>query len=543
MDSLNADDVDVGPGVASDPDSACLPIPPQLYCELPLQPPPGVKTDVLPGAEMDALPCQADSLRHASDTAPPASPSQSSRSSSSPSSSYSSSGTLDYRDREHPFSRRGPVLSANAPGRRAGAPASWEKLLDQRSRIRGLFDDLRRKRSRLQDLQLQKDQADRELYLAVRRQLFKTDPTALDRFVAASERATLVYQDTEAKLHQILEDLDDAELDVEILENRVYYNHVRRRSSLPPTEDEEDEDEDDDPDDDYRPPSRMSLCGISRDRPEDLHPLYQRMRDAFGDLQLSKEYLLNLTLKHSALESKDRAQLPQDTLNFLDSFDSTTRNAKAEIDRWTDEFEQLRSTCRDRRLIPQTSPFYEYDNSAITIFGEDISLDEEEDWDDASLAHPTYHTLLSNPKHLLQYPLPLTSKEALRRAISQPISVPSRERQIAEAMQEHGIGMLLHDARDGDKNDLVNRWLLQKLRLSPLEVRVLHSSCSQHLRILDVDRWQQDVLRFWPRDGAVTHTRASSGPHDNPLMYVPSNKRTEPRSETISHAVSAPAGV
>jgi hypothetical protein len=561
--AADADDLRVGFGIAApEPDGRPNPRPaiPILYHNHePLR-------HLSPSGKTDDHP--VDSMYRTSPSAHSAGFDRSSRGPSS-----CSSGTLDLPG--PPFTRKGPAAPANPPGRRSGVPATfaqiqrnaplpptsftssyddpdprslawpvasddrsaWEKLAEQRSRIRSLLDDIRRKRSRHQDLQLQKDQVDRELYLAVRRQLFHPDPVALEKCVGASERATLEYQDAGAKLHQVLEDLDDAELEVDILENRVYYKHIRGNLRSPFTEDDEDSDHE------YQPPSRMSLRGISHDKSgEDLHPLYQRMRDAFGELQLSREYLHNLTLKYSVVVSQDRSQLPQDTLDFLDSFEDITRRARADIDNRTDMFERLKSTCQGRRLIPQTSPFYGDDNTAITVLGEDISLNGEdsEDAEDAtSLAHPVYPILLSNPKHLLQDPWPLTSKEALKMAISQPEYMPYRSRQVAEAMQEHGIGTLLQDAKSEDKNDFVNRWLLQKLRLSPMEALVLHSTCSTVLRVLDVDRWQRDVLQFWPRDGAVTTPEAEDDARNDPLEVV-SDKRTEPRSEPVSRAVSAP---
>ncbi|KAK6084612.1 hypothetical protein SCUP515_01108 [Seiridium cupressi] len=409
----------------------------------------------------------------------------------------------------------------------------WDRTSEQRLSVRHVLDAMRRQRSRVDSLRQKKDEADRQLYTAVRKQLFKAGPQAMEQYVIASEKATLVYQDAQATLDQLIDDLDDSELDLEITEKR-FYSKLTRGNIPPPFIDTDESD-----DEESLPPSRASLRGISRDRPEDVHPLFRTMKDAFSDLQLSKEYFHNLAFKKLAMQSVDRNQLGRDASEFLDNFDETQVKAKAEVEHWSVEYERLRDECRARSLIPRSSPFFE-DDGLRTLLTEEVSL-EEPSSNNTSMLHNIYSILQSNPEHLFRDSFPLTSKGDLRWALSLPTTHPARDILIGDAMQEHAIGTLLHDGRPEDKNDFINRWLLQKLRLSSMEVEVLYSTFSTILKVFDLNRWQRDVLSFWPRDKAVrTPPSVDEAERQTDGTMVPSDKRTEPRSGPPSHVASEP---
>ncbi|KAI0127839.1 hypothetical protein BJ170DRAFT_683666 [Xylariales sp. AK1849] len=419
----------------------------------------------------------------------------------------------------------------------------WEKLREQRLDIRHIFDKIRQRQSELQDLRLAKDKADRQLFLAIRQELYKTNPVALEQQLVASEKAALICQDAGASLDELIDDLDDAELDLEIIE-KIFYSKLARGNLPSPSSHEDDHN-----DEESHLPSRTSLRGISRDRPEDLHPLYEEMREAFRDLRLAKEYLHNLAFKRLAMESKEPNRLPQDASDFLADFDDTASRAKADVDHWSHEFERLHSECREKGLIPRDTLFHE-DSQALV--GDDISLEAAAVEQDSptshptTLSHPAYPVLLANPTHVLNDPFPLTSKGALKVALALPTNLATRAKSIKDAMQEHAINILLHDANPQDKNDYINRWLLQKLQLSPMEVDVLYSTFRTILRILDVDRWQRDVLKFWSRDEAVKSPDFEDEAVDPDSCdvlrhaYTPSDKRAETRSDPRSRAVSEP---
>ncbi len=91
---------------------------------------------------------------------------------------------------------------------------------------------------------------------------------------------------------------------------------------------------------------------------------------------------------------------------------------------------------------------------------------------------------------------------------------------IERAIKEFGIANLLSEARAEDKVDYINRWLLQNLRASPLEVRVLLSSWPASLRIINLRRWQEDVLYFWTRDAAANIPESVFNGPQTPNSYL-----------------------
>jgi nuclear transport factor 2 (NTF2) superfamily protein len=69
-------------------------------------------------------------------------------------------------------------------------------------------------------------------------------------------------------------------------------------------------------------------------------------------------------------------------------------------------------------------------------------------------------------------------------------------------MKEYGISTLVLESAADNKSDYINRWLLHRLRISPLEVELLYTIFSATLKVKNARRWQEDVLYYWSRDGA-----------------------------------------
>ncbi|KAH8668516.1 hypothetical protein BX600DRAFT_460178 [Xylariales sp. PMI_506] len=418
----------------------------------------------------------------------------------------------------------------------------WGRLQERRVDIRHRFEEFKRVRSELKDLGQKKDTTYRRLLLAIREGRDKSNPKALDSLIVATEQATLLYQETDARFDGIIEELDDAELAIEFLERRFYAN--ARRGNLPPQSPERESDDDSN---DTPPP--YSLRGISHDRHEDLHPLYERMRDTYGELQLAKEYLQNLNFKRVAMESKDPSSLGKDAAEFMDTYEHATSEATRVVENWSKKFEELRSECLRRGLVPEHSFFFERNNDISRFLADGISLPEDPSDDELppekvnNPVHSTYPILLGNPKHLLMGDFPLTAKGSLRAALALPPTDPRRAQTIQDSVQEYAISTLLADATPLDKNDYINRWLLQNLRLSSMEATVLYSAFSTRLRVRDFDRWQHDVLRLWPRDEAASRANGGNKATDaNPGegVTIASDKREDVRSEPRSRAASAP---
>ncbi|KAI4591820.1 hypothetical protein KJ359_012201 [Pestalotiopsis sp. 9143b] len=420
----------------------------------------------------------------------------------------------------------------------------WEILNTQRLQVRGLLDELRKERANMKALAQMKDDADRDLEIAIRKDPLGSNRDTLEPYLVAIRTSRLKYQAAETIVDQLIENVDDATFEADILEKRFYSRLGRQNlaENVPGAIDETQSQE--------KAPSRMSLRGISPDRFEDIHPSYERLREVYGDLQLAREYYNNLTIKKAVLESEDRDVLGAYELEFLDDFEDSLEQAKVDVQASAWKFEQLRGECAAKGLIPQSSPFFEDDffgghHKAHYSGAEDISFDEHL-VDEGTLSHHRYPLLVTNPKHVLNSP-PLTSKGALREALMLPPTTSGRNQEIQEAMHEHSIATLLQDANPEDKNDYINRWLLQKLRISPMEVEILSLTFRKILKILDYERWQRDVLRFWSQDIKTESTQhSSSAPldrnkHGAATISNPSDKRDESRSETITQAVSEPA--
>lgn len=420
----------------------------------------------------------------------------------------------------------------------------WEMLNAQRLHVRGLLDELRKERANMKALAQIKDDADRDLEIAIRKDPLGPNRDTLESYLVAIRTSRLKYQAAETIVDQLIENVDDATFEADILEKR-FYSRLGRQTLTENVSEAIDETQEQE-----KAPSRMSLRGIGPDRPEDIHPSYERLREVYGDLQLAREYYNNLTIKKAVLESEDRDLLGAYEVEFLDDFEDSLEQAKVDVQASAWKFEQLRGECAAKSLIPQSSPFFEDDffsgHHKVQFSGaEDISLDEH--WvDEATLSHPLYPLLVTNPKHVLSSP-PLTSKGALREALMLPPATSGRNQEIQEAMHEHSIATLLQDANPEDKNDYINRWLLQKLRISPLEVEILSLTFRKILKILDYERWQRDVLRFWSQDIKTEPTHHSSSAildgnkHGTKTISNPSDKREETRSETMSQAVSESA--
>jgi hypothetical protein len=314
------------------------------------------------------------------------------------------------------------------------------------------------------------------------------------------------------------DDLANGERELEIMERRFYSQLASnglakeahgRDSPRPP-----------------RPPSRASFLGISRDRPELFHPLYMEMREAFRNLQLAREDQHNLSFKRAAIEHED-LRFSKETSEFLSTVPRREKQAEAEVERWVNEFDRLQTECQKLGVIPISTPFYkdsrgyqpvikkEEDAVVLASFPNKPAANRPK-----TLSHPRYPVLMSNPKHVLHTPLPETSKEALRKAVSIPKNNPSRGKIISEAIKEHGIDTLLFQGDLEDKNDYVNRWLLHKLRTSAMEVGVLCSVFQTALKFMHGTRWQLDVLSFWSRDDAVVPQKP---PRDSAIMLSVSN--------------------
>ncbi|KAI1771828.1 hypothetical protein F4818DRAFT_191220 [Hypoxylon cercidicola] len=401
----------------------------------------------------------------------------------------------------------------------------YSRLRNRRTILWEIFDGIRLKRTQVQDLRHVKDEASLAFMAAV--QGILPNHPELDQLFKRMQDAQLRCQEAEQRFDDMLDELQNGEVELELEEQRFYTAAAGADGTS--SDDESD-------DDSCSQTSEISvLRGITGDRPVDIHPLFEELREAFGNLQLAKELLVNTQMKRKALSAekshlsphsiellekhgdagKNRALelrregvMTEDDIEMLRDYDSLERKALFDIDRFTKEATKLEIECREKGVMPKHTPFQQQGFGFNPVHRDDIQLGEGP-FDRSfpreqpkTLAHPVFPKLLTNPTHLLEE-FPKTAAQALRIAISLPPGIPSRQRYIEDAAREVNIQSLLEEAGDGDKAGYINRWLLHKLHVSPMEAELLWSTFHARLRILNIDRWQQDVLHLWWKDQAA----------------------------------------
>ncbi|KAI2471872.1 hypothetical protein F4781DRAFT_420355 [Annulohypoxylon bovei var. microspora] len=405
----------------------------------------------------------------------------------------------------------------------------FSRLRDQRTNLREIFNGIQLKRTHVQEMRHVKDDATLA-FMTVVQGLLPNNP-GLDRFFKDMRDAQLRCQEAEQRFDDMLDELQHGEDELEWEEQRFYTAAAGIDSAA--SDDESD-------DDNCSQVSENSMLrGITGDRPVDIHPLFEELREASRNIQLSRELLVNTQMKRKALSAgkshllspesiellesygeagKNRALelkrlgvMSQDDIEMLRDYDRLEQEALFDIDRFTREAMRLEKECREKRVIPLNTPFQQEGFGFNPVYADEIYLGDElfdkpPRGQSKTLAHPVFPKLLSNPSYLLES-FPMTAQQSLRIAISLPPGLPSRQKHIDNAAREVNIHSLLKETGDGDgdgdKRGYINRWLLHKLHLSSMEAELLWSTFHSRLKVLNVDRWQQDVLHSWWKDQAA----------------------------------------
>ncbi|KAI1126776.1 hypothetical protein F5Y10DRAFT_204483 [Nemania abortiva] len=436
------------------------------------------------------------------------------------------------------------------------------QLANQRSSLSANFKNAQTQRDDVRKLRQSKNEADQEFMAAAQALLpDSTQLYQLRQLFTAMQNAHLEYQEAEQHLEQSMDELHRGQEDLESREE-AFYNTAIGVLGPAPTDINNDRDSHANSSED------LTLRGITGDRPETFHPLYEQLRRAFGELQLARELLVNTRMKREALRARKTQPVSEDTLAVLENYgdagkkkalelratslmtkddieqlqqyDELEQDASQDIEIYTEKVRILQQECRENGVLPSFSDFQQEGFGVDSYYWDEIRLAPspfDSNDESASLAHPVFPVLLSNPTHLL-HGFPQTAKQSLKLALQLPPHAPIRAKQMKEAAREANMHTLLSDAQSEEKNEYINRWLLHKLHHSAMEAELLWTTFRSRLKILDIDRWQHDVLYFWWRDEPANVAPVSTRDNgtDKASKNVGSRMESRTNSNTFRHS-------
>ncbi|KAK4227062.1 hypothetical protein QBC38DRAFT_340908, partial [Podospora fimiseda] len=289
------------------------------------------------------------------------------------------------------------------------------------------------------------------------------------------------------------------------------------------------------------------LLGISGERHEDIHPLYQELLDAVGDRELAREFCEEVKIRYDEIlydletrlhrkrmqenlgrsiseqdlqslkaslehippamqdfQARFGLDINEDDLEFVQNYDSETHQAQLKFEKASQTVERLRDLCIQKEAVPKHVTY----NELVTVFSGSIhapaatdgnmSLDSLPPNRNGSLANPRFPILLSNPSYVLKL---LTPRKALAEAMALPQDSPDSAQRRAECMKELGITNLMKNAES--KPDYINQWLIHRLRTTPLEAELMLNIFESSHKVGNIRKWQEDVLFHWRQDEAA----------------------------------------
>ena len=458
-----------------------------------------------------------------------------------------------------------------------------EKIESGRRRIWQLRYDMARKREELRRLRGRLDDMDNAFMHIVRQQLkskrqvaivpidqveerFRELQAARDEYYAAQS----AYEDMERELENEELELEKLEVDLSRLPQATV--KVRRevpfaRNVLPAGSGRAFEIRGTEPPSSQgssSPPSPVSLLGISGERDEDIHPLYEELLDAAGHRRLIEEHCEDLDMHYEEImydleielhrqrvrnnqgnliseehlkslksslaeaatdpanfEARFGVRINEHDLEFLREYKANSRQAREKLDAATRTLDHLRNLCIKKGVMRKHASYHE----ELAIFSScpdwapppqdgNMAIDPpppppppssatspsypSSPAEPPSLAHPRFPILLSNPSHVLALQTPL---QALQQALRLPKHGPAGARRRAECMKELGISTLM--TRVDGTADYINQWLIHRLRTSPLEAELMLAVAESVFKVVNLRRWQEEVLYYWRLDDAA----------------------------------------
>lgn len=423
-----------------------------------------------------------------------------------------------------------------------------EKARAEVHAVRELMQKTRKKLLRLRDEMTSTDNAFMQLIRPLlvpdhEGDIDTIDIRAVNSRFDAMQRNRTDYQTVELEYEALEQRLEQAEQELERVE-RKFFNVVYQEE---PFDAEPFGDDPGDLDDAGSIRSRLTLRGIPPAREQDIHPTYMQLMNTAAKLTGAKEALEDLRTHIQGVQEWEEKQKkiaehnPHDSAKRQKNASRADWEAKMneliaeekelveEVSRLERRRNELKELCLEKDLMPAFQPVNELWDLGFDVdhLQDDmtISVPSQLYWkrhgrrrvivsgsqsERLALAHPEFTILLSNPSHLMAPGCPPTAWTALKNARRIPMDDPDRADKIRDAYKEAQIERLVLDSPAGDKNQFINRWLLQRLRTSPYEVHVMYNTFTKMMTINNTLKWQSDVLYWWSRD---------KGNH-NPIDFV-----------------------
>ena len=390
----------------------------------------------------------------------------------------------------------------------------WTKLKEKRAEVDGIRSHMARTRRDMQVARRKKDDTDndfmrliRPLWINMRDTLGKF-PDALERRLMEMQHLRTEYYSLEANYEELENRLDQEEDELGGLEINFFSllasGHDKTDRHRPKRLDWKQEITT------YKKPP--ILQGISPNGPpEDLHPMYIDLMSNVGALENAREELQDLLSTNQRylddIRLKEFTKMPWnlEEEEFFAEFPAEEERMKENVDSLQQEVERLRIECEEkgvmRKHMPAKTAYLLYPQNGYE--DEDMELETPDSiagtWNDRELS--IFPLLRSQPGKAVVKAGAQTALGGLKAAVKLPNTDPEKARRLLLAKKEYAIDRLIFE---GDRTSYIDRWLLQRLRLSSLEVMLLYVIFigSQALKIRDQARWENDVLRYWWNDGA-----------------------------------------
>ena len=404
----------------------------------------------------------------------------------------------------------------------------WRRLKEGRNRMRETKIELAETREKLKSLRLNQSETDNAFMSIIRPLMFQQGSSfggvlgKLEALMRQMQDARNEYNYLEAEYAAKEESLAVDEDDLEDTEIR-FFNRLAAKESSDPARDGRSRDKRGDGDNALNLKAIPDeLLGISsKDREDDIHPLYIRLVDAVGEYQLAKEEYGNMVLAEQQAQydidmvRKTGRRLPKHLEIFLDEFPAEKERHTQNYEETQREVEFLKTKCEEIGAIRQEFLSLEmryllYSDRSV----QDIELDSTEVILEKprKLEHHRLPHLLSQPNYIFQG---LTATSALKKAVNMPKSLAGRDQLLQRTSKEYAIEKLITEPIDENGYDPINQWLLFSLRTSCINALVLCVTfeLTVKLKIRNPQRFQYDVLHFWWKDETGRMATADKADH------------------------------